>query len=61
MLLDSLSGLFVFSRIKLCCQMMLVIHTSILSNHENISFFLVFLGPHLWHMEVSRLGVQLER
>ena len=22
-------------------------------------FFLVFLGPHPWHMEVSRLGVQL--
>ena len=26
------------------------------------SFFLsfVFLGPHLWHMEVPRLGVELE-
>ena len=23
-------------------------------------FFLSFLGPHLWHMEVPRLGVQLE-
>ena len=22
-------------------------------------FFLVFLGPHLWHMDVSRLGVEL--
>ena len=22
--------------------------------------FLVFLGPHLWHMEVPRLGFQLE-
>ena len=24
------------------------------------SFILVFLGPHLWHMEVPRLGVQSE-
>ena len=23
-------------------------------------FFFCFLGPHLWHMEVSRLGVELE-
>ena len=23
-------------------------------------FFLSFLGPHPWHMEVSRLGVQSE-
>ena len=23
-------------------------------------FFKVFLGPHLWHMEVPRLGIQLE-
>jgi len=23
-------------------------------------FFLVFLGPHLWHMEVPRLGVESE-
>ena len=23
-------------------------------------FFFVFLGPHLWHMEVPRLGVQWE-
>ena len=23
-------------------------------------FFWSFLGPHLWHMEVSRLGVKLE-
>ena len=23
-------------------------------------FFLAFLGPHPWHMEVPRLGVQLE-
>ena len=23
-------------------------------------FFLSFLGPYLWHMEVPRLGVQLE-
>ena len=22
--------------------------------------FFVFLGPHLWHMEVPRLGVELE-
>ena len=22
--------------------------------------FLPFLGPHLWHMEVPRLGVELE-
>ena len=22
--------------------------------------FLSFLGPHLWHMEVPRLGVELE-
>ena len=24
------------------------------------SFFFVFLRPHLWHMEVPRLGVELE-
>ena len=24
-------------------------------------FFLVFLGPHPWHMEVPRLGVESER
>ena len=24
------------------------------------SFFLVFLGLHLWHKEVPRLGVELE-
>ena len=24
-------------------------------------FFFVFLGLHLWHMEVPRLGVQLEQ
>ena len=23
-------------------------------------FNFVFLGPHLWHMEVPRLGVELE-
>ena len=23
-------------------------------------FFLFFLGPHLWHMEVTRLGVKSE-
>ena len=23
-------------------------------------FVFVFLGPHLWHMEVPRLGVELE-
>ena len=23
-------------------------------------YFFVFLGPHLWHMEVPRLGVELE-
>ena len=24
------------------------------------NFFLVFLGPHPWHMEVPRLGAELE-
>ena len=23
-------------------------------------FVFIFLGPHLWHMEVPRLGVKLE-
>ena len=23
-------------------------------------YFFVFLGPHLWHMEVPRLGIKLE-
>ena len=30
---------------------------------ENLSFsfsFFVFLGPHLWHIEFPRLGVELE-
>ena len=27
---------------------------------QNIFFFLAFLGSHLWHMEVPRLGVELE-
>ena len=26
----------------------------------HIFFFFCFLGPHLWHMEVPRLGVELE-
>ena len=26
----------------------------------NFFFFLSFLGPHLWHMEIPRLGVELE-
>ena len=26
----------------------------------NLFFFLVFLGPNPWHMEVPRLGVQLK-
>ena len=25
-----------------------------------LQFFFFFLGPHLWHIEVPRLGVQLE-
>ena len=25
-----------------------------------IYLFIVFLGPHLWHMEVPKLGVQSE-
>ena len=25
-----------------------------------ILFYLVFLGPYLWHMEIPRLGVKLE-
>ena len=25
-----------------------------------LNFFFVFLGSHLWHMEVPKLGVQLE-
>ena len=27
---------------------------------HNAFFFLVFLGPHPWHMEALRLGVKLE-
>ena len=27
----------------------------------NFFFFFVFLGPHLQHMEVPRLGVELQR
>ena len=23
-------------------------------------YFIFFLGPHLWHMEVPRLGIELE-
>ena len=26
----------------------------------NLLYYLIFLGPHLWRMEVSRLGVKLE-
>ena len=34
-------------------------------HHQNVSngilfVFLFFLGPHLWHMEVLRLGVESE-
>ena len=33
----------------------------LLAKSEFLSFFyLVFLGPHLWHMEVPRLGVKSE-
>ena len=48
----------------------LVIHNAVLQGNnvnltqisESKKFFLsfVFLGPHLWHMEVPRLGVQSE-
>ena len=33
-----------------------------LGSQEKIKlfFFFVLLGPHLWHMEVPRLGVELE-
>ena len=27
---------------------------------KQVLFFFFFLGPHLWHMEVPRLGVELE-
>ena len=27
---------------------------------DDFFFFFVFLGPHLWHMEIPRLGVKLE-
>ena len=43
-----------------------LIHTSVLvaqyfmSTINFLFFFLVFLGPHPWHMEISRLGVELE-
>ena len=30
-----------------------------LSSPESV-FFVCFLGPHLWHMEVPRLGVKSE-
>ena len=29
-------------------------------HHTTIFFFLAFLGPHPWHMEVPRLGFELE-
>ena len=28
--------------------------------YEPFSFFLIFLGLYLWHIEVPRLGVELE-
>jgi len=31
-----------------------------MSDSQFLFFFLVFLGLHLWHMEVPRLGVELE-
>ena len=31
-----------------------------LSSSLTFFFFFVFLGPHLWHMEVPRPGVQSE-
>jgi len=34
--------------------------TAIIAAYEFTFFFFVFLGPHSWHMEVPRLGVELE-
>ena len=33
---------------------------SYFTNHSFFFFFLVFLGPHRWQMEVPKLGVELE-
>ena len=30
------------------------------AHYEYLLFIFVFLGPHLWHMEVPRLGVKSE-
>ena len=35
--------------------------TAFIDDHDTLFFFfLFFLGPHLWHMEVPRLGVKSE-
>ena len=31
-----------------------------ISPNSKIFFFFFFLGPHLWHMEVPRLGLESE-
>ena len=38
----------------------LEVFLKILSIFSSHFFFFVFLGPHLWHMEVPRLGVESE-
>ena len=43
---DGTHNLMVPSRIRFCC-----------ATTETPFFFLVFLGHHQWHMEISRLGV----
>ena len=37
-----------------------VVLTTYFRKNESNFFFAFFLGPHLWHMEVSRLGVKTE-
>ena len=31
-----------------------------IGNGDKFFFFLISVGPHLWHMEVPRLGTELE-
>ena len=46
-------NLMVPSWIHFCCAMMGI--------PDFVLFYFVFLGLHLWHMEVHRLGVELEQ
>ena len=42
------------------CNLMVPSQIPLIHDRNSLLFSFWFLGPHLWHMEVPRLGVELE-